>query len=843
MHPPLPFASSLQALPPSTELIFQASQDVHEASTSAIPQLPISPEHFNTPSASPPMTPTHIPTCALPPGTPLSRQHQESLRQEEQRGRKIIEEFRAWMPLDILENDDWDIPDEQDDEDEAEDNHNHEGAQHAGAEPNSAPIAVGAVLSTMQLEPEFQVLPVCPNCLEVYPLQADGPTICSRCNSFIYKATPANTLRNANNPPTPLLRFPYKTIESQLINILAVPGVEAELDKWRTRTWTPGKYGDIFDGDVPKNLKGHDGLPFFRNIINAVENGPNGELQIGLTLGVDCYRTANLMLSGIMPGPKEQDYDEIQRFLRIIVNELLRLWAEGFQSRTDAEQRRLGEEYANLNTANARDNFVKKYATHWTELAQLPYFDLVCMITIDPMHNLLLGLVKTHFYHIWVQTKILRKTKELCLFHKILAEFSLPAYLGRLPALMGVPAGGSLTADQWLLMATIVGPIAILQIWHDYMPDPDVACSQRQAAIDSCIRKKKTDAEAAKKARAAKKRKTHKTHTSTSTAPQSIPDIFDEPTTGASDAPNTNRQRQKRKRTEDAGGNNESDEDDSEQPSCLHPDDPANFLMLLKALRILLGRELTEEQIDEADKLLCEYCSDLVDLYGTDMIRPNHHYATHTPRSVRDYGPLHEFWTFLFEHLNKVLKSYKTNNRSGGELEVASAGCSDQPDFFQAAVSSMFKASSDNRGTVQALAKELDEAQEDVNQHCYFASSQAPNRTNSLVECVVYANDGSSRLWTGELIDIIHINQAPTGVFTLAQIHWFRPLHLDIADTIWHSYKAIGVHLWHADQFLGQAESGPPRLLPLHHLQNHVAMYEVNVNDVRAWATISVGKV
>lgn len=74
-----------------------------------------------------------------------------------------------------------------------------------------------------------------------------------------------------------------------------------------------------------------------------------------------------------------------------------------------------------------------------------------------------------------------------------------------------------------------------------------------------------------------------------------------------------------------------------------------------------------------------------------------------------------------------------------------------------------------------------------VNQHRYFASSRAPNRTNSLVECVVYANDGSSRLWTGELIDIIHINQAPTGVFTLAQIRWFRPLHLDIADTIWHS--------------------------------------------------------
>jgi hypothetical protein len=30
-----------------------------------------------------------------------------------------------------------------------------------------------------------------------------------------------------------------------------------------------------------------------------------------------------------MPGPKEQDYDEVQRFLRIYVNELLRLWKMG----------------------------------------------------------------------------------------------------------------------------------------------------------------------------------------------------------------------------------------------------------------------------------------------------------------------------------------------------------------------------------------------------------------------------------------------------------------------------------------------------------------------------------
>ena len=37
---------------------------------------------------------------------------------------------------------------------------------------------------------------------------------------------------------------------------------------------------------------------------------------------------------------------------------------------------------------------------------------------------------------------------------------------------------------------------------------------------------------------------------------------------------------------------------------------------------------------------------------------------------MRDFGPLHDFWTFLFKCLNKVLKSFKTNNHDHGELET-----------------------------------------------------------------------------------------------------------------------------------------------------------------------------
>lgn len=115
----------------------------------------------------------------------------------------------------------------------------------------------------------------------------------------------------------------------------------------------------------------------------------------------------------------------------------------GFPARTDTHHRKMMREYQACTTKNARDTYAKAYATRWSELARLPYFDTCRMVVVDPMHNLFLGefvqllascldrlantlsgLVKTHFYHIWVQLKIFRKTKEIRRLHEILAEVS-----------------------------------------------------------------------------------------------------------------------------------------------------------------------------------------------------------------------------------------------------------------------------------------------------------------------------------------------------------------------------------------------------------------------------------
>ncbi|KAF9227070.1 hypothetical protein BS17DRAFT_637127, partial [Gyrodon lividus] len=38
------------------------------------------------------------------------------------------------------------------------------------------------------------------------------------------------------------------------------------------------------------------------------------------------YHTSNLLLTSILPGPKEQNPDQIQQFLRPIVSDLLHMW-------------------------------------------------------------------------------------------------------------------------------------------------------------------------------------------------------------------------------------------------------------------------------------------------------------------------------------------------------------------------------------------------------------------------------------------------------------------------------------------------------------------------------------
>ncbi|KAJ7301764.1 hypothetical protein DFH08DRAFT_992213 [Mycena albidolilacea] len=665
-------------------------------------------------------------------------------------------------------------------------------ALQAGGALINPPIrtTLPTVIAHLGAEPSVQILPVCPGCLEVLPVSTPPDSVCTRCADPLFppnNPTPSQKRKNTTpENPRPYLQFPTKSLAEQLATLLSVEGVEDEIERSlaKAKVRKPGVWKNIFDGKICQELPTAEGSWFF---FPSDEEVAAGELRIGATMAVDCqlsashtscpmsyslinlpahlrYRTANLLLAGIMPGPKEaiptsasvffgfSSTSSCGRLVRVALvavvcdkpaahklggfgshshtNFCTMCWItqamksspeafqeNGFCERTNAQHRELQKEYLKCTSKSARDAFVKRNATRWSELHHLPYFNICEMIVIDPMHNLFLGVVKTHFYHIWVQLNVLRKTKELRTLHALLSKLKLPAHLGHLPSLIGEPVEGSITADQWLVFSIIVAPLVIPQLWQEYIPEesPQELAQRPAREIAETLEAKRAAAAAACQAQPAVPGKRARKPTARAAAMDIDPNDT----------------------ALDAGAHDGSDDDSVEEdeardnatPSNLHPDDPKNFLKLSSALKVLVAREITEVDLTESDRLIREYCQELVELYGPEIICPNHHYATHTARCVRNYGPLHEFWTFLFERLNKVLKSYKTPNHAGGELEssffrefqrtvqqprLLSQGAREPVGSeLRQAVELMYNTTADDRGTVQALARELDAVGED----------------------------------------------------------------------------------------------------------------------------------
>ncbi|KAI6020536.1 hypothetical protein EDC04DRAFT_2901678 [Pisolithus marmoratus] len=440
----------------------------------------------------------------------------------------------------------------------------------------------------------------------------------------------------------------------------------------------------------------------------------------------------------------------------------------------DAEQCELGYQYFRLTTATARKAFVKEWATRYTQLSCLPYFNLVEQIVIDLMHNLFLGLVKMHFYNIWMQVLYLDDTTLTNAFFK----FEIPTSCGKLPTDIGIPAGGSLTADQWLLLTTVYGPIATPQLWSTCLAkaqqdgsltDHVSLIAKQELEKTSSEEKKKADTQALKVARSRGKDAlaAEKAHITVEKV-------------AAEEAKKTEKLRaaeeKKAKKARDAElkwlakskGNptciladstilNGLDgfiadildeavgkQDETDGKCILHPNDPSNFLKLCAAICLLIKNTVTDQEVSSVDTLLREYCMELIQLYGSGCLKPNHHYATHVSQYIRNFSPLSGFWTFLFERLNKILKSFKMNNHGDGELETTFFNefhwmcwsgrlvyaLQQMPDGSLGCKVSgiMLKASAEERGTIAglaALSNDLNEA------HGEGSSANTMSRTTS----------------------------------------------------------------------------------------------------------------
>lgn len=174
------------------------------------------------------------------------------------------------------------------------------------------------------------------------------------------------------------------------------------------------------------------------------------------------YLPENMYLVGVIPGPGKPSLEQINPFLELVVDDLLEFWSPGvwysrtlqhssrhlvraalvplicdilaarqvagmgshaftyfcsfcylkledienldkasWSVRTCEAHKECAQRWKDAPTVEAREKIFEESGVRWSELLRLPYWDPIRFTVVDSMHNLYLGLVKTHCRDVW----------------------------------------------------------------------------------------------------------------------------------------------------------------------------------------------------------------------------------------------------------------------------------------------------------------------------------------------------------------------------------------------------------------------------------------------------------
>ncbi|MBW0478120.1 hypothetical protein O181_017835 [Austropuccinia psidii MF-1] len=275
------------------------------------------------------------------------------------------------------------------------------------------------------------------------------------CGTLLFSA--------AQNKMVPLRHYATQHLFEWLARFFAQPNIENELERCAFLSSTPyepnSEVNDIQQSRLWKSFLGPDGVQFTSKASNLTFGMFIDAINPYVSIR---YAHQNIFLAGIAPGPKEPSLEQINRILTPIVEQLKTLWCSGLRlSRTfqhingqhifcallpffadlPAARRSLGfaaptatrmcsycllqrNEISNLDqntwpprtlpghcywatqsknsqSLNARNKILCEHGVQYSVFLKLPYWDIVQYHVVDPMHNLLLGLLKWHVNQFW----------------------------------------------------------------------------------------------------------------------------------------------------------------------------------------------------------------------------------------------------------------------------------------------------------------------------------------------------------------------------------------------------------------------------------------------------------
>ena len=348
------------------------------------------------------------------------------------------------------------------------------------------------VVRRLALEPSYKTFICCPECSACY--LDDGspnsyPDLCSSKHGSAQKicGCPLQKARNIRSRQydIPVRRFFYHDFKEWLGELLCRPGMEDMMDRHFSQS-SDGIMRDIWDAPGLYEIPGPDGHPFIckshggnegRYLFSFNMDGFNpfqlkqaGRSASVMGLYMVClnlppeerFKSENMFLAGIIPGPKEPSMQEINHFLKPLVDDLLdsyvngvrytRTWkhpngrktrtalaliicdlpagrqALGFtgpqsanfcsycklqlkcinnldvsswESRSSEEHRKLAFEWRDTLLDKRRAEITSKYGVRYSEFLRLPYLDPIRVLPVDTMHAFFLRILPRHCQEIW----------------------------------------------------------------------------------------------------------------------------------------------------------------------------------------------------------------------------------------------------------------------------------------------------------------------------------------------------------------------------------------------------------------------------------------------------------
>ena len=199
----------------------------------------------------------------------------------------------------------------------------------------------------------------CPTCSSLYPPQdEDGvPMYPFTCTSKACRIRGGCGLLKLGSTPdgksvgVPKRPFVMQDFDDFVARLLSRPGMEAAI-QWSGERMRDETVHDIINADAIRTIKGSDSIPFLSgarqtelcllwclsvDFFNPYHNKIAGKVASVGSIVLSClllppdmqHKPENLCLVGIIPGPCEPPGEEIDHFLRPLVNVMKASWAHG----------------------------------------------------------------------------------------------------------------------------------------------------------------------------------------------------------------------------------------------------------------------------------------------------------------------------------------------------------------------------------------------------------------------------------------------------------------------------------------------------------------------------------